>query len=120
MLDFDKHIQDRSDERYAQMRFWADIDNACYDHAREVEIELRAYLQKTWPDIAVSQNLNIVTLTKPNGRALIISTQDHRTYELERPDCGDVRDQLRKTYPWRLKEDQMMDEVLEWLAIPAV
>jgi hypothetical protein len=117
MIDFDKHIQDRADKKCGQSRAWADVDNACYDHACELERYLRDWLQKNGLQIEVSRDLNILTLTNPKGHRLIISTQDHRTYEVSRLDVKDVRDELRKTYLTRLKEDRMMDELAEWLEI---
>jgi hypothetical protein len=116
MNTFNQREKETADKRYAHMRGWADIENACYDHACELEADLGKYLQQKSLQVGLSRTLNAITLTQLKGRTLVISTHDHRTYEVTRPGANDVRDERRKTYLTRLQERQMMDEVLEWLA----
>jgi hypothetical protein len=78
---------------------------------------LRKYLQEKKLRIELSRVLNTLMLTNPKGHKLIISTPDHRTYQVSRFHGKDARDELRKTYLTRLKEDRMMDELAEWLEI---
>jgi hypothetical protein len=120
MLDLDKHVKDRAEEKVVQTRLWADIDNACYDHACELETYLRKYVAEKSLPIDIARAFNVVTLTNPRRHRLIISTQDHRRHELSRPDVKDARDEIRKISLTRLPEDQMMDELVEWLEVRPV
>lgn len=120
MLDLDKHVQTRAQEKDAQTRLWADIDNACLDHACELEAYLRNYLAEKNLPIEVSRDFNVVTLTNPKRHRLIVSTEDHHRYQLSRPDVKDVRDEVRKISGAPLPEDRMMDELVEWLEIRPV
>ena len=116
MNSFEQREKESAEERYAHLRLWADIENACYDHACELAAELQHYLQKKSLQVNLSRVLNVITLTRHDGRDLVVSTEDHRTYEVRRPGANDPREELRKIYLTHLKDRQMMDEVLEWLA----
>jgi hypothetical protein len=120
MPDFASRVSERSEQSYHQMHFWAEIDNACFDRARELEADLAKYLRQSSSDVQLARNLNVLTLTKPDGHILTVMTQDHRTHEVARPGQDDIRDQMRKAYPSRFDDRRMMDEVLEWLAKPIV
>lgn len=111
MIDFDKREKDRVEEKYAQIVFWAEIENACYDHARELAASLQKYLADRYGDVKLSVQENRVTL---NNGALVISTHDHRTYEVM--GTSPIKDDMRKRFLTRLDERRMMDEVLEWLS----
>jgi hypothetical protein len=92
---------------------WAEIENACYDHARELSASLRKYLSEKHGDVHLSLEENRVTLTR-GDRRLIISTKDHRTYEVM--GLSPIKDDMRKRFATYITERQMMDEVIEWLA----
>jgi hypothetical protein len=116
MPDFDKHQQERAQQLDAQTRLWADIENACIDHAVELEASLREYLARNQPSISTNRTANAVRLSRGDGLDLLISTQDHRTYEVNRPGANDPRDEHRARFLTRFDERRMMDEILEWVA----
>lgn len=113
MIDFDKREKERAEEEFARMVFWAEIDNACFDHARELAASLRKHLAEKHGDVGLAVEHNKVSLTRA-GRRLVISTQDHRTYEVM--GLSPVKDDMRKRFATYITERQMMDEVIEWLS----
>jgi hypothetical protein len=44
MIDFDKRVQEQAAERDRHMRQRAGIENACLDHAVELEASLSTYV----------------------------------------------------------------------------
>jgi hypothetical protein len=115
LVTFDEREKERAEEKYAQLVSWAEIENACYDHARELADQLRVYLANKHVDVALSSHGNEVTLAR-GSRTLVISTNDHRMYEVARPGSNDPREATRKKSLSRLDERRMTDEVLEWLS----
>jgi hypothetical protein len=54
MITFDQREKDQADEKYAQMSFWAEIENVCYDHARELAASLQKYLAAKHSDVKLT------------------------------------------------------------------
>ena|ERR1700686_657592 len=115
LVTFDEREKERAEEKFAQLFAWAQIDNACYDHARELAAQLRTYLENKPPDVALSVRDNEVSLVR-GAQTIVVSTHDHRTYEVARPGSSDPREEMRKKFLTRLDERQMMDEVQESLS----
>lgn len=113
MIDFEKRKKEQAEEKYAQIVFRAEIENACYDHARELIASLKKYLGEKHSDVHLAVEENRVTLSR-RDRRLTISTQDHRTYEVM--GLSPIKDDMRKRFATYITERQMMDEVLEWLS----
>jgi hypothetical protein len=114
-MDFSQHERNRAEEKYAQMIAGAEIDNACYDHARELAASLRKYFAGSHTDVNLAVEENRVMLTY-RDRCLVISTKDHRRYEVM--GVSPIMDARRKRFATYISERQMMDEILGWLAKP--
>ena len=112
VIDFDKREKERAEGKYAGMVSGAEIENACYDHARELAASLRKYLGEKHSDVNLSVEENRVTLMR-GPRRLSISTLDQRRYEVI---VGLYR--ISKSVVG-VTELEMMDEVLNWLASSA-
>jgi hypothetical protein len=66
MIDFDKHIIERADAKYAHMRRCAEMDSFAHDDASRLEASLRDYLPRDAPQVPMM----FATTRAPNGERI--------------------------------------------------